>query len=276
MTGATGLVGSRIQELLAQTYSFIPVTHTEVNIEDADAVSDYLTNIDFDIFLHLAAYTNVDGAETDYDSAYNLNVTGTKNVFEAVQHKKKQFVLFSTDFVFDGQNPPYTEDSKTNPISAYGKTKKLAEDIVQGNGMIVRIAYPYRAEFEKKKDFMRTIKWLLEEKRELHMVTDSLMTPTFIDDIAMALEKLMDNYASQTVHLVGTQSLSPYDAGMAIAKAFNLDTSLIHKTTYEEFFKGKAQRPQFSTMVTKVNDVFGMSGFEEGLEKIKAQLHSNS
>lgn len=275
ITGSTGLIGSRIQELLAQSYRFIPVPHAEVNLEDKDAVSSYLKDTDFDLFLHLAAYTNVDGAETEYDTAYNLNVTATQNVFEVVQDKKKKFIHFSTDFVFDGEKPPFGEDSNTNPISAYGKTKKLSEDIVSENGMIVRIAYPYRAAFEKKKDFMRTIKWLLEEKRELKMVTDSLMTPTFIDDIAMALEKLMDNYAARTVHLVGTQSISPYDAGILIAKAFNLDSSLIHKTSYDEFFKGKARRPQFSTIVTKENDVFPMSDFEEGLEKVKAQLHSN-
>jgi dTDP-4-dehydrorhamnose reductase len=272
LTGADGLVGSRIVELLKNDFEFIPLPQKLMDISNKNQVNNILSNLDFDIFLHLAAYTNVPGAETNREICFKINVEGTRNVFEAVKQKQKKFIYISTDFVFDGVTPPYDEDSKPSPVGVYAQSKYEGEKIIGNDGMIVRIAYPYRANFEMKKDFFRTFKYYLENKKQLSMITDSLMTPTFIDDIANGLKYLLNNHKSEVYHLVGSESISPYDAAIKIAQIFSLDKSLIGKTTYEEYVKGKARLPQFATIKSKKNNFWKMRGFEEGLEEIKKQL----
>ena len=272
ITGGGGLIGTRIQELLQHEYTFIAPSSSELDVTNQDAVAAYIQKNSFDYCIHAAAYTNVDGAEQNKSEAYRMNVESTHHVFEAVTAKSVPFILFSTDFVFDGQHPPYDENSKPNPISVYGASKYEAEKVVGSNGLILRIAYPYRTAFEKKKDFVRTLKTLLEEGKELRLIEDSTFTPTFIDDIAHALIKILPNYTPGIIHLTGSQSLSVYEAGILIAKTFNLDTSLVHKTTYNEFFSGKAQRPQFSEIISLNNTFHSMKSFEEGLLEMKNNL----
>lgn len=272
LTGADGLVGSRIVELLKNDFEFIPLAQTSMDITNREQVDNALKDLDFNIFFHLAAYTNVAGAETNKDLCYKINVEGTKNVFDAVQKKHKKFIYVTTDFVFDGTTPPYNEDSTPNPVGVYAQSKYEGEKILKGQAMIVRIAYPYRANFELKKDFFRTFKSYLENGKPLSMITNSLMTPTFIDDIAYGLKYLFNNYSPKIFHLVGSQSISPYDAAIKVAETFRLDKSLIKKTTYEEYVKGKARLPQFADIRSKKNNFWKMKSFEQGLLEIKSQM----
>lgn len=272
ITGSSGLVGSRIVELLGERCSFIPLSHKELDITDKKNVTLTLGKLDFDIFLHLAAYTNVDGAEKDKKTAFDINVTGTRNVYESTRDLGKKFIYISTGFVFDGRNPPYTEDSKPNPISYYGQTKYEGETMLANKAMIVRIDYPYRAYYESKRDFVRTIKYLLEQKKPLQMVTDSLFTPTYIDDIAYSLDYLMNHFSPEIFHIVGGNSLSPYEAGLCIAKSFGLNKSLITPTSYKNYFAGKAKRPQYAELKSKRNAFYRMKTFQEGLYDIKKNL----
>jgi dTDP-4-dehydrorhamnose reductase len=271
ITGSTGLVGTRIVELLQDTFEFIPLLQREIDITQQDSVHKTLSNISYDVLLHLAAYTNVDAAETEKDTAYGINVKGTQHLFDITKQKNAKFIYISTGFVFDGINPPYYEDSPPNPVSIYGQTKFQGEEIVKDNAMIVRFEYPYRSSFDPKKDFVRTVKSLLEQKRSLTMVNNSLMTPTFIDDIAYALKYLLQNYSEEIFHIVGTTALSPYDCGKQIAKTFGLDESLVQPTTYERYFAGKAKRPQWADVRSKKNTFYKMKSFEEGLQYIHSQ-----
>lgn len=272
LTGADGLVGSRIIELLKNDFEFIPLPQKSVDITNKEQVDRALKNLNFDIFFHLAAYTNVPGAEVNKDLCFKINRDGTKNVYDSVMKKQKKFIYISTDFVFDGVNPPYDEESLPNPIGVYASSKYEGEKIVKNQAMIVRIAYPYRANFESKRDFFRTFKFYLENNKLLSMIANSLMTPTFIDDIAFGLKYLFNNYKSEIYHLVGSQPISPYEAAMIVAKAFNLNQSLIEKTTYEEYIRGKARLPQFATIKSNKNTFWRMKTFVEGLEEIKKQL----
>mgnify|MGYP001599288443 FL=1 len=272
LTGADGLVGSRIVELLKNDFEFIPLPQKSMDITNREQVDSVLKDLDFDIFFHLAAFTDVPGAETNKELCFKINRDGTKNVFEAVNQKQKKFIYVSTDFVFDGITPPYDEDSLPNPIGVYALSKYEGEKVVKDRAMIVRMAYPYRAKFELKKDFFRTFKFYLENNKPLSIITDSLMTPTFIDDIAHGLKYLFNNYKPEIYHLVGSQSISPYEAAVKVAETFNLDKSLIGKTTYEEYIKGKAQLPQFANIKSKKNNFYQMNTFEQGLEEIKKQL----
>lgn len=272
VTGASGLVGSRIIELLNPEVTFIPLNQEEFDITNQKNVETTLQKLDFDIFLHLAAYTLVDETEKQKKLAFQINVEGTKNVFDAVVKKNKKFIYISTDFVFDGSTSPYFEDSLPNPISYYGQTKYDGEKIVKDKAMIVRICFPYRAKYELKKDFVRSIISNLKNNKLLDMVTDAAITPTFIDDIALSLKFLLLNFKPEIYHLVGNDYLTPYEAAKLIAKVFDLDDSLIHKTTYSKYNKNKAKRPQYAQIRSEKNDFYKMRTFEEGLIEIKRQI----
>ena len=272
LTGADGLVGSRIVELLKNNFEFISLPQKTMDITNKEQVDNILKDLNYDIFLHLAAYTNVAGADTNKELCYKINVDGTKNVFEAVKSKGKKFIYVSTDFVFDGKNPPYFEGSIPSPSGIYADSKYEGEKIIKDQAMIVRIAYPYRANFELKRDFFRTFKFYLENNKPLSMITDSLMTPTFIDDIAYGLKYLFNNYSPEIFHLVGSQSYSPFEAALLVAEKFNLDKSLIGKTTYEEYIKNKPGLPKMADIRSKKNNFYKMNAFSEGLEEIKKQL----
>lgn len=273
VTGASGLVGSRIIELLSDSFEFIPISLRDMDITDKDSVNSYLKSVSFDLLLHLAAYTNVVGAETEKDKAYLINKTGTENLLDVVFAEKKQFIYISTDFVFDGTTPPYFETNTPHPISTYGSSKYAGEQAVGKNGMIVRISYPYRASFEAKKDIVRALKTTLEEGKTLSMVDDSLIVPTFIDDIAFGLGHLMNNYSKDIVHVVGRDAMSPYTLAKTIARVFLLDESLINKISYEQYFKDKAKGPRYGDIRSQKNTFYTMHSVEEGLTIIKNQLH---
>jgi dTDP-4-dehydrorhamnose reductase len=278
-TGLTGLVGSRIVELLEDNYEF---DFSTVDITDKNAISEKIKNSDASIVLHLAAKADVEGCEKDKilgqaGEAWKINVGGTSNIVDACLVNNKKLIYISTDFVFDGtKTDGYTEEDIPNPLNWYAQTKYEGEKLVQNSNlswMIVRIAYPYRPSFIRN-DFARAILDRLKNGEKIIGVTDHIFTPTFIDDIAFALDKLIKTNSTGIFHVVGSQSLSPYDAAIIIAEIFNCDKSLISKTTREIFFKDRAPRPFCLKVKNDKISKLGvkMKTLEEGLREVKTQL----
>ena len=296
-TGSSGLVGSRFSELLG--YEFEDINRkTGIDITDSASVFKKISSSDAQVVLHMAAKTDVDGCENDKEkdsdylsqknpdlnswtkehTAWSINVIGTKNVVDACRKNNKKIIYISTDFVFDGtKKDGYDEEDIENPVNWYGKTKYEGEQLVKNSGLkwaIARLAYPYRADFEIKKDFFRVVLDRLQNKKAVYMITDHIMTPTFADDFVYAIDKLMKNSSEGIFNVVGSQFISPFDAANIIADNFDLDKNLIFKTTREDYFKDKAPRPFFLGLK---NDKIGklgikMKSFKEGVEEIKKQL----
>lgn len=295
-TGLSGMVGSRIVELLNDQYDFENLSlETGVDITDKKSVINILQESDAPIVVHLAAKADVDGCERDKEkdsrilkyqnirkqeeewrrekTAWYVNVLGTKNLTEACAKTGKKLIYVSTDFIFDGEKEDgYAEEDNPNPINWYGKTKYEGEKIVQSlnSYCIMRLAYPYRASFGRN-DFVRRIILSLKNKESLQMVTDHFMTPTFIDDFAGALDILIKTKSQGIFHAVGSQFVTPYKAALLIAKVFGFNPSLISKTTREEFFKDRAKRPFYLKIKNAKISGLGskMLEFEEGLKRIK-------
>lgn len=288
-TGLTGLVGSRIVELLSDQYEFENLSYENgVDITHKDQVEKIVVDSLTGVILHLAAKTDVDGCEKDKllginGDAWKINVEGTKNLVEACQKTGKKIIYISTDFVFDG-NPPtgepsvngYTEEDAPHPINWYAQTKYEGEKIVQASSfpfLICRIAFPYRASFVGKKDFVAAIRAKLANKEKIAVVEDEFVTPTFIDDLAFAIDLLIKNNCTGIYHLVGSSFHTPVEAAEMVAEAFGLDKNLIGKTTRREYYQDRAARA-FSLKLKNdklTKSGFKMSTFKEGLEKIKKQ-----
>jgi dTDP-4-dehydrorhamnose reductase len=253
--GITGLIGSRIVELLSATYDFQNLSlETGVDITDASTLSVIENDTEHEYVLHLAAKADVDGCEEDKaagknGAAWQINVEGTRNVVNAAKKSGKKIIYISTDFVFDGTKPKgeaYTEEDVPHPINWYAETKYEGERIVQDadiHYLILRIAYPYRTPFPLKKDLVQAILTRLQAGQEIQAVTDHIMSPTYVDDIATALDALIKNKASGIYHVTGSGSLTPHELAMSIANQYSLDLSLIHETTRDVFFAGRAPRP---------------------------------
>jgi len=199
VTGLTGLVGSRVAELLSTRHEFNNISRsTGVDIENKKSVLSVISASDAQVVLHLAAKTNVDGCETDKSlgqngEAWKINVEGTRNIAGACSQTNKKLIYISTDFVFDGTKETYSEEDIPNPVNWYAKTKYEGEKIVQDlktPWIIARIAYPYRANFVRP-DFFRAILNRLKNNEPVSAVMDHVFTPTFIDDIAFALDILI-------------------------------------------------------------------------------------
>lgn len=281
--GGSGLVGSRVVELLSKDHGITNVSVSSgVDITKPETLDVIKHDTEHEVVIQFAAKADVDGCETDKPlgeegDAFKINVTGTQNVAAACKIGKKKLIYISTDFVFDGVNPPeggYTEEDTPKPLGWYAETKEKGEEVVKKAGipyLILRIAYPYRKEFEAKKDFVRAIKDRLAQGLPVKAITDHKFTPTFIDDIAPAIDALLKNDEIGIYHVVGSQSLSPYEASVLIAKTFGYDDSLVGQTTREEFFAGRAPRPFDLTLNNAKIEKLGvtMRSFEEGLTEMR-------
>lgn len=285
-TGLTGLVGSRIVELLSQEFQFENISHPErIDITNSSQIQQRISSSSASVVLHMAAKTNVDACEEDETSnelgeAWLINVIGTDNIVKACEKSGKKIIFISTDFVFDGKKKPpftYAEEDEPSPINWYGQTKYHGEEIVKSSSvpyLILRIAFPYRADFDKKKDFARAIFTQLQKGLIVEAVTDQIITPTFVDDIAFAMQQLIEKDVTGIYHVVGSQHITPYDGAILIAETYNLNKELIGKTTRAQYFKNKAPRPfNLALKNDKIRRLgIEMKTFEEGLWEVKRQI----
>ena len=200
VTGSMGLIGSRFFELYQKDLNLI-----SADIRDGFDVLDQtglinktksaLAGRHLDAIIHLAAYTDVSAAhlqEGDQSGlCYRLNVNGTENAVALADAFGSHLVYVSTDFVFDGEGSvPIDEKTAPNPIEWYGQTKLLGEEVVRNSAQswtIMRIAFPYLREEGARPDLVVTIRKRLREGDDLFLFGDQCITPTFGDDIAVAM-----------------------------------------------------------------------------------------
>jgi len=284
-TGATGLIGSRFVDMLKDKYTVINMDLTTgVDITDVATFKPFFdAHPDAGALIHLAAFTDTNKAFAESGDkngiCYKVNVDGTKNIADICQARGIHLIHISTDFVFNGeQDTPYLEDSPLSPIEWYGETKAMAETVVKSSGVsysIARLAYPYRANYDLKPDLIQKIRAGLESGKLYPQFADTIITPTFIDDIAMSFDKLIELKPQGIFHTVGSDSLSPYELAKKVAIAYGFDPSIVKEGSLTEYLK-TAARP-FARNVAMSNEhtsqVLGLkfATIDEGLAQIKQQ-----
>jgi len=280
-TGLSGLVGSRVVELLSDDCSFENLSlETGVDITNKESVDTFFAKSNAPWVFHMAAYTDVQGAEKErslgeQSVAWKVNVQATQNIADNCKKLGKKLLYVDTDYAFDGKKKSYSEDDVPNPLGWYAKTKSEGSKrvLALGNqGLVIRISNPYRANPVGKKDFVHKILERMQTNQPITAPADQIFTPTFIDDIASALRVLVKLGANGIYHVVGS-SLSPFSAAMTIAEVFGCDTSLVHKITFAEMFANRAPTPQYAGLKNDKIKALGvmMHTFEAGLKEVQKQ-----
>jgi len=281
-TGLSGLVGSRVVSLLSPKYSFTDLSkETGVDLLDFPQVRDIITGSCAPWVFHFAAYTNVQDAEAekhrDKESiSWKINVFGTENVVNICRDTGKKLLYISTDYVFDGTKDQYDEEDRPNPISWYGRTKYEGERLVRALGkesIIIRIANPYRSNPTGKMDFVHKMLERMRNGSEISSPTDQIFTPTYIDDLAIAIDMLVEAHTSGIFHVVSMDGITPYEAAKATATEFGFPDAHIKPVLYDQYFFGKALPPKHALLKHGKIDLYGIGlhTFQEGLHMVKQQ-----
>ena len=227
-------------------HELILTDYDTLDITDSKAVSDFIREIKVDAVIHCAAYTNVDGGETDADGAFRVNVVGAQNIAAGCLEVGARMVYVSTDYVFDGQKQePYREFDIVNPQSVYGHTKWQGEEMVRqilGRHYIVRTAWLYG----EGKNFVRTMLALAESNETLRVVHDQVGTPTSTVDLAKTIFKLLTSDAYGTYHATCQGQCSWYEFACEIFRIAGKRVEVIPVTTDE--FPRPAKRPMHSVL----------------------------
>jgi dTDP-4-dehydrorhamnose reductase len=284
-TGLTGLVGSRIAEMLGDKYEFFNMDLTTgVDITDKNKIEEFVKEHPAQVMIHLAAFTDVNGANAQSGNkegvCYQVNVTGTKNIAEVCQENNIYLINISTDFVFSGNKADsYIESDPKDPIEWYGQTKAWAEDEVEKSGAkhaIARIGYPFRARFDAKPDAIAKTRQGLAEGTLYPQFSDMIITPTYIDNIAHTVELMIGKQSQGIFHLHNSSSLSPFELAQKVATTFGFDPAIVKEGSLEEYLKTTDRPYQKSLRMSnqKVQQELGirLMTINEALEDVKKQL----
>jgi dTDP-4-dehydrorhamnose reductase len=198
LVGGNGMLASQIAAVAPSIYQITSVDLPEFDMTDKGQVLSCVNDVRPDVIINCAAYTNVDGCETEQVLANLVNGTAVAYLAEASKKVDATLVHISTDYVFDGEKTtPYVEEDQANPQSAYGYSKLLGEQAILSSGLtkyfIVRTSWLYGP---GGNNFVETILRLAGERAELKIVADQVGSPTYTSDLADAIFCLLDAVAS--------------------------------------------------------------------------------
>jgi len=264
VTGAYGQLGSTIKELSAQfsQWEFFFTDADSLDITDEKSVAEYFHKINPGFLINCAAYTAVENAEADIETARAVNTVAPGVLAEAAKESQAGFIHVSTDYVFDGKSPvPYRETDTVNPLGVYGATKLAGERRsleVNSDTIIIRTSWLYSA---YGKNFMKTI---LAKSNEgsLKVVFDQIGSPTWAHDLALAIVHIIKHseevFHNEIFHYSNEGVCSWYDFAKAILSIKGRECEVSPVLSSE--FVTKAKRPHYSVLnKQKIKKTFGLT-----------------
>ena len=291
ITGANGLLGQKLCQHFSSSYKVIATDlHPQnfVSLPNLSYESLDLTKrkaLDFHVrfynpwvIMNAAAYTDVDGCETNKDQAWAVNVGGVKNLVRVCREHEIKLVHFSSDYIFDGETGPYSEDDPPHPVSFYGESKLESENVIrQGNidFLIVRTNVLYGFGKKVKKNFLL---WLLQKfsaGEKIKIVTDQFNNPTLADNLSACTLEMVERNLSGIFHIGGAEYLSRYDFALKVAEEFGFKEAKIAPIKTESL-KQKAKRPTRGGLkIQKAQGILEtkLLNVEEGLKRAKENQH---
>lgn len=293
VTGSNGLLGQKITDIVIaeQAFDLIatskgenrhPVktgyTYEDVDILDAHRLTKVIEKYRPDAIINTAAMTNVDACETDPEGCQALNVGVVKTLASLSEKYNIHLIHLSTDFIFDGEDGPYKEDDKPNPLSLYGQSKLDSERVLQESSAkwsILRtiIVYGVVADMSRS-NIVLWAKGALEKGAPLNIVNDQWRMPTLAEDLAVACLLAADKEAEGVFHISGKDLFAIHELVAAVADFWKLDKSLINEVSGDTFKQAAARPKRTGFILDKAREILGYEprSFEEGLAILDGQL----
>lgn len=246
--GAKGMLGSMLCEVFADLRPTC-WDREEIDITDEDLVRAKLRELTPDVVINAAAYTNVDGAETDKGTAFLINETGVRNLAAVVMEIGSTLVHYSTDYVFPGTKADgYSEADSPGPaVNVYGESKLAGERAlaqIRPKFYLIRTAWLYGPH---GKNFVETMLGLAATHSQIAVVNDQHGSPTFTKDVAQFTRSLLEEqYPPGIYHAVNVGQATWFDFAKKIFE-FSSETMDVKYTSSAEFPR-PAKRPQFSIL----------------------------
>lgn len=245
--GHRGMLGTDLMAHLADVgIDAVGLDLPDIDITDRRATIRAVSEAAPDVVFHLAAWTDVDGAEEHEEQALMVNGEGTRNVAIACREAGSALVAVSTDYVFPGTGGPYDEWAATDPLQAYGRTKlageRLAEMEYPEGTRIARTAWLYGA---NGKNFVDTMLMLAADRDAVDVVADQTGCPTWTKDLCPALVEIA-SLEPGVYHTAGGGSTTWADFAREIFRVAQVDCAVNDTTT--EAFNRPAPRPEVSVL----------------------------
>jgi dTDP-4-dehydrorhamnose reductase len=272
--GATGLLGKPLLRAWAQNSPADEVTglsSKDADLRDAAQVSDVVKRTKPDWIVLSAAYTDVDGCESNQQQAMDVNCHGAVRVVQAAKETGARLLFVSTDYVFDGTGTaPYETSHPRAPRSIYGRSKAEAEVLISQllpECCIVRTAWLFGPD---GKCFPDTILKLATSKPKLEVVNDQRGSPTYAPDLAEAIRQLCHAGAKGIVHATNRGECTWFEFAREIVRSAGLTTPVL-PTTSDKFVR-PAERPKYSVLSPKSLEAYGvtMPAWQDALERYLA------
>jgi len=285
VTGASGLLGSKLVDILSKEYEVVPTHNMQalhpnsmrMDIVERDEVFRVLCTVCPDMVVHTAAETNVDKCETEREWAWRLNAAGTRNIAEACAKIGAKLIYISTDYVFDGEKGLYSEEDEANPVNYYGLTKLRGEQFAREycEGFVIARTSVLYGWHRKKLNFATWVIDSLGSGKRISVAEDHYNSPTLADNLAEMILGIMKIDTTGIYHMAGGERISRYEFATRIAKAFDFDKKLITSVKMKDVKAWIARRPVDSSLcVDKIRKKIRVSPLDlnEALERIKNDL----
>ena len=263
--GSNGMLGQSLTsyymfkkdvELLCASFEdqsfFQNVSYLKVDISAPKEVKNLINNFYPDVIINCAAFTNVDGCESEKELSWKINVNGIENIVKYVKGCKAHVIQISSDYIFDGTDGPYSESALPNPISYYGKTKLAGENALIANNIdytILRTNVLYGPTEFGRPDFVKWVVTSLRKGENIRSVYEQIKNPTYMEDLVSAITNVSRLRKGGIYNIGGSELLSRLDFTYRIAEYFKLDNSLITEITTSKL-KQAAPRPLKSGLIS--------------------------
>ena len=264
VTGAAGLLGRALVTHLEREGPVIGLDRSDLDISSKDAVREALGLHQPDIVINAAAFTDVDGAETQPDSAHEANTIGPGILAKQTCTAGTRVLTVSTDYVFDGNKEgPYDENDAPSPLSVYGRTKLAGEEEVRRQNpqhFIVRTAWLYDTPGEC---FAQAALGFAAGNREVRIAGDQRGSPTFVPHLAGAIARLILSDDFGTHHIAGSGGASRFEFVRELYCRLGIETPLAKARARD--FPSAAERPANSELTTARQQALSLPPWKEGV-----------
>ncbi len=234
ITGSKGQLGRELAEKLPDRgHEAVTLSRNELDVADFEAVKRAIDVHSPQLVVNAAAYTNVDGCETETELAYSVNALGPRNLAQACERQGCELLHVSTNYVFDGEaSRPYEPFDPPSPISAYGRTKLAGEEYVKhlsSRWYVIRTAGVYG----EGGNFVRTMLRLAAERDVLKVKDDEFVSPTYARDLAGGIVRLVEAGDYGLYHLTNSGSCSWYEFARDIFELTDVEMEVVPVSSSE-------------------------------------------